>query len=148
MHQEIQLDMIPFTAPAKEAEFAFYTAKQDGYCSIYKVDLNGAIEGMVYESELHYGNWLCTNIAQSTKRGYHFPVKISFFSDKAQLLNEPELINQLIDQVYLFSRTYWKRVRQQNLAVTIKYPEMVAEIFPYFTHDKLPDHGKESLWFL
>jgi hypothetical protein len=33
-------------------------------------------------------------------------------------------------------------------AVTIKYPEMVVEIFPYFTHDKLPDHGKESLWFL
>ena len=24
---------------------------------------------------------------------------------------------------------------------------MVVEIFPYFTHDKLPDHSKESLWF-
>ena len=60
----------------------------------------------------------------------------------------PALINQLIDQVYQFSRMYWKSVSQQNLPVTIKYPEMVAEIFPYFTHDKLPDHGKESLWFL
>lgn len=38
--------------------------------------------------------------------------------------------------------------KQQNLPVTIKYPEMVAELFLYATHDKLPDHGKESLWFL
>jgi hypothetical protein len=26
--------------------------------------------------------------------------------------------------------------------------EMVAEIYPYFQHDKLPDFGRESLWFL
>jgi hypothetical protein len=43
------------------------------------------------------------------------------------------------------SREVWS---QQNLPATIKYPEIVAEIFPYFTHDKLPGHGKESLWFL
>ena len=43
---------------------------------------------------------------------------------------------------------YWKSISQQNLPVTIKYPEMEAEKLPYFTHDKLPDHGKESLWFL
>ena len=111
MQQEIQLNIIPFTTPVEEAEFAFYTAKQDGYCSIHKNDLKGAIEFLI-----------------DYKR--------------------PALLNQLIDQVYLFSRMYWKRVSQQNLPVTIKYPEMVDEIFSYFTHDKLPDHGKESLWFL
>ncbi|MBK8686081.1 MAG: hypothetical protein IPN26_14515 [Bacteroidetes bacterium] len=89
-----------------------------------------------------------TEASAPTDREHHFPVKISFFSDKAELLDDPALINQLIDQVYQFSRMYWKSVSQQNLPVTIKYPEMVAEIFPYFTHDKLPDHGKESLWFL
>ena len=40
-------------------------------------------------------------------------------------------INQLIDQVYQFSRIYWKSVRQQGLPVTIKYPEMIAEIMPH-----------------
>jgi len=43
---------------------------------------------------------------------------------------------------------YWKSVSQQNLPVTLAYPEMVAEIFPYFKYDKLPDFGKENLWFL
>jgi hypothetical protein len=54
----------------------------------------------------------------------------------------------LIDHKYHFSRIYWKNVSHQNLPVTIKYTEMVAGIFPYFTHDKLPDNGKESLMFL
>lgn len=27
-------------------------------------------------------------------------------------------------------------------------PEMVAEIYPHFTQDKLPDFGRENLWFL
>ncbi|MFZ1454574.1 MAG: hypothetical protein WAT46_00930 [Saprospiraceae bacterium] len=47
MQQEIQLNIIPFKAPIEDAEFAFYTAKQDGYCPILKDDLIGAIEGLV-----------------------------------------------------------------------------------------------------
>ena len=43
---------------------------------------------------------------------------------------------------------YWKSIKQQNLPVTIKYPEMVAQIFPHFEGDKLPDFGKNNLWFL
>ena len=46
MQQEIQLNIITFTAPVDEAEFSFYTAKQDGYCPIHIDDLNGAIEGL------------------------------------------------------------------------------------------------------
>lgn len=30
MVQSLQLNIIPFTAPVQEADFAFYTAKQDG----------------------------------------------------------------------------------------------------------------------
>ena len=112
MQQKIQLNIIPFTAPVEEAEFAFYTAKQDGYCPINKDDLNGAIEGLVDESK------------------------------------NAMLISQLIDQVYQFSRTYWKSISQQNLPVTTKYPEMVAEIYPHFENENLPDFGKSNLWFL
>jgi hypothetical protein len=43
---------------------------------------------------------------------------------------------------------YWKSVRQQNLPVTIKYPEMVAEIYPFFKNDSLPPFGQKNLWFL
>ena len=41
-----------------------------------------------------------------------------------------------------------KFVRQQNLPVTINYPEMVAEIFPHFEGNEIPDFGKDNLWFL
>jgi hypothetical protein len=43
---------------------------------------------------------------------------------------------------------YWKSISQQNLPVTTKYPEMVAEIYPHFQEDNLPDFGKSNLWFL
>ncbi|MHB1922751.1 MAG: hypothetical protein ACYCOO_11000 [Chitinophagaceae bacterium] len=45
---------------------------------------------------------------------------------------------ELIDQVYEFSRMYWKSIIQQNLPVTTKYPEMGAEIFLHFEHNNLP----------
>jgi hypothetical protein len=65
-----------------------------------------------------------------------------------KMLEDPELRNQPIDGVYQFNRMYWKSVSQQNIPVTIKYPEMVAVIFPHSQYDKLPDYGKENLWFL
>jgi hypothetical protein len=86
--------------------------------------------------------------SKPTAREYHFPVKIKFTSTHLELLEDGTLIDLLIDQVYQFSRMYWKSVSQQNLPVTLVYPEMVAEIFPHFKYDKLPDFGKENLWFL
>lgn len=109
---------------------------------------SGTIVKVAAKEYLLFNNTRYTEASVPTDREHHFPVKISFFSSQADLLDDPELINELIDQVYQFSRMYWKSVSQQNLPVTIKYPEMVAEIFAYFTHEKLPEHGKESLWFL
>ena len=54
----------------------------------------------------------------------------------------------LLNQVYKFSRMYWKSVKQQNLPITIKYPEMVAELVPHFRKEELPAFGKTNLWFL
>jgi len=64
------------------------------------------------------------------------------------MVEDFELIKQLVDQVYQFSRMYWKSISQQNLPVTTAYPEMVAKIFPYFAYNTLPEFGKENLWFL
>ncbi|NNV57801.1 Piwi domain-containing protein [Limnovirga soli] len=86
--------------------------------------------------------------SKPTPKEYHFPVKIKLTSTHLELLEEKELVDLLIDQVYQFSRMYWKSVSQQNLPVTLAYPEMVAEVFPYFKYDRLPDFGKETLWFL
>ncbi|MCB0541437.1 MAG: hypothetical protein KDE33_28275, partial [Bacteroidetes bacterium] len=86
--------------------------------------------------------------AKPAQKEYHFPVKIALSSTVEGILDDMNVVEQLIDQVYQFSRMYWKSTNQQSLPVTIKYPEMVAEIYPHFQHDKLPDFGRESLWFL
>ncbi len=80
--------------------------------------------------------------------GFPFPIKI-----KIECPTEPSqqidttIITKLIDQVYQFSRIYWKSVKQQNLPVTIKYPEMVAQMAPHFTAGAIPENN-DNLWFL
>jgi hypothetical protein len=86
--------------------------------------------------------------SKPAQKEYHFPVKIALSSTVEGMLDDINLVTQLIDQIYQFSRMYWKSTNQQSLPVTIKYPEMVAEIYPHFKEDKLPAFGKENLWFL
>ncbi len=79
--------------------------------------------------------------------GFPFPVKMKVSCTDAEQLS-PLIVRELIDQVYQFSKMYWKSVKQQHLPVTIKYPEMVAEIFPHLGVLTLPEFGKDKLWFL
>ena len=118
---------------------------------------NNSAEKMPYSGRfVNLGNGtflLCNNTRYVNFQGkpdsYPFPVKL-----KIRCPNAPETINQtivtgLIDQVYQFSRIYWKSVAQQNLPVTIKYPEMVAQIAPHFQDSNVLENiGKDSLWFL
>ncbi len=97
---------------------------------------------------LLYNNTRYNEYSKPTSKEYHFPVKIKLTSTNLELLEDQSLIDLLIDQGYQFSRMYWKSVSQQNLPVTIKYPEMVSEIYPHFKYDKLPELGTQSLWFL
>ncbi|MDQ3191283.1 MAG: hypothetical protein M3Q58_06800 [Bacteroidota bacterium] len=96
---------------------------------------------------------LCNNTryigtTHSKADGYPFPIKLKIVcTDKTQL-QETKVTKELIEQVYQFSRMYWKSVRQQNLPVTIKYPEMVAQIAPHFDGGEIPAFGKDNLWFL
>jgi hypothetical protein len=88
-----------------------------------------------------------TQLAKQLK-SFPLPVKLHLQTTDETIINDPEEVKKLIDQVYQFSRMYWKSVSQQNLPVTTKYPEMVAEIFPYFQGGKIPEFGKGNLWFL
>ena len=82
--------------------------------------------------------------------GFPFPVKLKIHCPNDHTLQtDSNIIAGLIDQVYQFSRIYWKSVKQQNLPVTIKYPEMVAQIAPHFSGGDIPQNiGKNNLWFL
>ncbi|MBU3821456.1 hypothetical protein KO566_05240 [Flavobacteriaceae bacterium XHP0103] len=83
-----------------------------------------------------------------SSESYPFPIKLKITSPTPKALEDTQMIKKLIEQVYQFSRLYWKSLRQQNVPITIKYPEMVAEIAPNFDNKEIPPYGKEILWFL
>ncbi len=86
--------------------------------------------------------------AHPFSEGFPFPVKLAIDCNDEKQLSDMDTIKELIGQVYQFSRMYWKSLSQQNLPVTIKYPEMLAEVAPYFGDPDIPDASKNSLWFL
>lgn len=95
---------------------------------------------------------LCNNTRYENAKfnamdGFPFPIKLTIACPNRHDEIETPVIQQLIDQVYQFSRIYWKSVKQQGLPVTIKYPEMIAEIMPHFT-DKTVYTENNCLWFL
>lgn len=109
---------------------------------------SGTYIRMTERQYLLFNNTRYTPESEVTDKEYHFPVKIKLTSTHLELLEDGELVNKLIDQVYQFSRMYWKSVSQQNIPVTIAYPEMVAEIFAHFKQPLIPEFGTDKLWFL
>jgi len=111
--------------------------------------LSGTFINIGYNRFLLFNNTRYSNNGSfNTSDGYLFPIKLNIKCTHEELAKDYTTIKDLIDQVYQFSRMYWKSVRQQNLPVTIKYPEMVAEIFPHFEGNEIPTFGKDNLWFL
>lgn len=112
--------------------------------------ISGTIVKVKHNQFLLYNN---ARYANSSKFDYLFPVKVKISkvvkggSPEDNQATMPE-VAEMLNQVYQFSRMYWKSVKQQNLPVTIKYPEMVAEIVPHFSDAELPAFGKTNLWFL
>lgn len=79
--------------------------------------------------------------------GFPFPIKLNISCPNRNNEIDASTMYQLIDQVYQFSRIYWKSIKQQGLPVTIKYPEMIAEIMPHF-EDKTIYTDNNCLWFI
>lgn len=106
--------------------------------------------------KLGYNEFLLYNNSRYGNEGkweYLFPVKVKLAKiftsgTKEEQVLLMEEVRELLSQIYKFSRMYWKSVKQQNLPITIKYPEMVAEIVPHFEDDYLPEFGRRNLWFL
>ena len=109
---------------------------------------SGTFINVGFNKFLLFNNTRYNGAAVSKSDGFPFPIKIGITCNYEDQAKDIKIIRELIEQVYQFSRMYWKSIRQQNLPVTIKYPEMVAEIFPHFDGNEIPDFGKDNLWFL
>jgi len=87
-------------------------------------------------------------------RSHPFPIKvyIDFATENGpspnESLEDSEWVEDLLEQVYQFSRLNWQTISIKSLPVTVAYPEMVAQKFPYFEGMTLPEFGKHNFWFL
>ena len=113
-----------------------------------KMPKSGTVIKIGKQRYLLFNNTRYGNYEPNIYDGYPFPVKLQLRCTVPEQLEDEATVQELIDQVYQFSRMYWKSLRQQNLPVTIKYPEMVAQMAPHFEGGDIPPFGKQNLWFL
>lgn len=119
----------------------------------HKMPISGTFISLLAGQYLVYNNQLQTGLETVKERaGFPFPLKIniqkfSCGSDENETLSKEEE-QQLLLQVCRFSQLYWKSVSRQWLPVTLRYPEMLAQIVPHFKHGDIPEIGRASLWFL
>ncbi|UFK97708.1 Piwi domain-containing protein [Kaistella faecalis] len=109
---------------------------------------SGTYINVGYRKYILFNNTRYSDGYFKASNGYPFPIKLELFCTEKHLLNDTRTVKELIEQVYQFSRMYWKSVKQQNLPVTIKYSQMVAEMLPHFQGTTIPEFGKDKLWFL
>ena len=81
--------------------------------------------------------------------GFPFPIKLRIWRPKAKNNQiDSNVVQSLIEQVYQFSRIYFKSVKQQHLPVTLKYPELVSEMLSSFDNLSTDQIDSKKLWFL
>lgn len=96
---------------------------------------------------------LCNNTRYSRRTatridGYPFPIKVKIKPYNFEKIDDMQVVAELIDQVYQFSRMYWKSVRQRNMPVTIEYSKLIAGMITNFENKELVPFARNSLWFL
>lgn len=142
----LQLEIPVFIVSINKTESEDIVAFDLGWQAM--MPLSGTYIQIGDRNYLLFNNTRYSDALIGAQDGYHFPLKLKFDCTNKELLDNEQTIHELMDQIYQFSRMYWKSVRQQNLPVTIKYPEIIAQMAPHFVGDDIPEYGKRSLWFL
>lgn len=96
---------------------------------------------------------LCNNSryrqSKDLVNSFPFPVKLRISCpQRPNEALDTHIVKDLIEQVFQFSRIYFKSIHQQNLPVTLKYSELISEILPYFNDANTELLGNDNLWFL
>ena len=120
---------------------------------LHKMPVSGTFLPMENNQYLLFNNQLQTGNEKINEReGYPFPLKISIQQflpgESSSIPTESSDAESLLTQVCRFSQLYWKSVSRQWLPVTLRYPEMLAQIVPHFKHTDVSEMGRENLWFL
>jgi len=144
---DLKLKLFIITISKTKADTIVFDGTND------KMPLSGTIIPLNSNEFLLYNN---SKYKEGDPCDYLFPIKVKIekinfdrnsTERDASKITESEA-TEMLNHVYQFSRMYWKSVKQQNLPVTVKYPEMIARIVPHFSDAELPPFGKTNLWFL
>lgn len=85
-----------------------------------KMPKSGTFTSVGFNKFLLFNNTRYFDKSKLLKKDYHFPIKLSFKSSKPDELTI-DVMKELINQVYQFSRMYWKSVSQQNPLFILKW---------------------------
>jgi len=130
---------------SKSKDYLFFDTMYDKVMPV-----SGTIIELKYRSEYLLSNNMRHDETQFYNiRQFPFPLKIKI-NKSENVLHDVFDIKQLLDQVYSFSRIYWKSIGQASLPVTISYSKIVADLAAHFPDNKLPENlvAHSNLWFL
>lgn len=108
---------------------------------------SGTIAQITTHQYLLFNNTRYNNTNEKIE-SFYYPLRMKISCTQPQLLENKATVKTLIEQVYQFSRVYWKSVKQQNLPITVSYPAMLAEIYSHFKDEHLNEFARSNLWFL
>jgi len=106
--------------------------------------------------QIRQGDYLLCNNSRYERKtptridDYPLPVRVTLSKSRGVDTDSPESIRDLLDQVYQFSRMYWRTIKQKGKPVTIGYSRIIAKMVAHFENKTLPDTqaARKSLWFL
>lgn len=130
---------------SKSKDFVFFDTMYDKIMPV-----SGTIIELKYRTEYLLSNNMRHDESQFYNiYQYPFPIKIKI-NKSENVLHDVFDIKQLLDQVYSFSRIYWKSIGQASLPVTISYSKIVADLAAHFPYNRLPENpvAHSNLWFL
>lgn len=76
------------------------------------------------------------------------PVRCYLQASDPALLEDEQTVKELLQQVYDFSRLYWRSVNQPAIPVTVEYPRLLAAQTAWFDGKSVPGGLSELPWFL
>ena len=144
--KDLGLEIPVFIVSINKTESCDITAFDTAWKDL--MPLSGTYINVGYNKFLLFNNTRYGGTTFNAHDGYPFPIKLKIYCTEKELVDDFKTVKELIDQVYQFSRMYWKSVRQQHLPVTVKYPEMIAEIVPHFEGSDISGFNENNLWFL
>lgn len=146
--KQLNVDIPYFFVTVNDTESKDYVVFDNDFEG--KMPISGTIIRLRFNEFLLCNNTRYESNTGQKLLGYPFPIKVKINSQPKEYSNDFIAVKEILNQVYEFSRIYWKSIRQRNKPVTIEYSEIIARVVSQFNDKKLPDSdtARKSLWFL